>query len=170
MKLEDLEFSVRTMNVLDREGVKTLEALTDLSLIEVLRWRNVGKKTIREIRNKLKSVGKGFRDDYDRFCPSNEEILRVLSKRVEREKEHKYLYEGVIKLLYAEEARKEKRALTNERLKGKRNEAFFKSVRKKIDEMMKNATKVSMVADLGELSGMIRKHLLKEEALSDEGA
>jgi DNA-directed RNA polymerase subunit alpha len=53
MRIEDLDFSVRTVNCLKKEGITTVGELASLSEDELLRLRNFGKKSLTEVREKL---------------------------------------------------------------------------------------------------------------------
>tara|TARA_R110002020_G_C15978563_1_gene748244 strand:+ start:24 stop:683 length:660 start_codon:yes stop_codon:yes gene_type:complete len=51
--IEDAEFSVRTHNCLTQAGFKHLEALVHMTDRDLLKYKNMGLKSIREIRKKL---------------------------------------------------------------------------------------------------------------------
>ena len=53
MPVEKLELTVRAMNVLDKEGIKTLGELVQKTEDEIANMRNVGKKCLTEIQEKL---------------------------------------------------------------------------------------------------------------------
>jgi DNA-directed RNA polymerase alpha subunit len=55
--IKNLEFSIRTQNVLDGLGIKTVNQLTELTELDLLRVRNCGKKCLQEIKQVLDSVG-----------------------------------------------------------------------------------------------------------------
>lgn len=60
MSIEDLELSVRSFNCLKRAGISTVEDLTNKSEAEMMKVRNLGKKSLDEVTNKLHSLGLDF--------------------------------------------------------------------------------------------------------------
>ena len=61
--IEDLDFSVRAYNCLKRANVNTLGDLIDKSENEMMRIRNLGKKSLKEVMDKVKEMGLRFRDE-----------------------------------------------------------------------------------------------------------
>ena len=61
--IDDLELSVRAYNCLKRAGILTLHDLVDKSENEMMKIRNLGKKSLKEVIDKVKSMGLNFRDD-----------------------------------------------------------------------------------------------------------
>jgi len=61
MPIEELDLSVRSYNCLKRAGIQTVEELTQKTKEEMIRVRNLGKKSLKEVEDKLISLGKGFR-------------------------------------------------------------------------------------------------------------
>lgn len=61
--IDDLDFSVRAYNCLKRAGVNTLGDLTSKSEIEMMKIRNLGKKSLKEVIEKIKDMGLRFRED-----------------------------------------------------------------------------------------------------------
>lgn len=57
MSIENLELSVRCKNCMSRLSVKRLCELTALSIEDIAKTRNVGKKSIEEIESKLGEIG-----------------------------------------------------------------------------------------------------------------
>lgn len=55
--IESLDFSPRTYNVLKRGGIETLEQLTDKYEYEFYKIRNLGRKSLLEIKSILKERG-----------------------------------------------------------------------------------------------------------------
>ena len=60
MSIEDLELSVRSFNCLKRAGIANVEDLTNKSEAEMMKVRNLGKKSLDEVTNKLHSLGLDF--------------------------------------------------------------------------------------------------------------
>ena len=63
MSIEDLELSVRSFNCLKRAGISTVEDLTNKSESDMMKVRNLGKKSLDEVTNKLHALGLDFRRD-----------------------------------------------------------------------------------------------------------
>ena len=63
MSIEDLELSVRSFNCLKRAGISTVEDLTNKSEADMMKVRNLGKKSLDEVTNKLHVLGLDFRRD-----------------------------------------------------------------------------------------------------------
>ena len=61
--IEDLELSVRSYNCLKRAGINSISDLTDRSELDMMKVRNLGRKSLDEIRDKLTERGLGFRKD-----------------------------------------------------------------------------------------------------------
>ena len=61
--IEDLDFSVRAYNCLKRANINTLGDLIDKSENEMMRIRNLGKKSLKEVMDKVKEMGLRFCDE-----------------------------------------------------------------------------------------------------------
>lgn len=55
--IEALRLTIRAFNILRREGVITVQDLTRKAEVEVAEYRNMGKKTLDEIKEKLATYG-----------------------------------------------------------------------------------------------------------------
>lgn len=62
MPIEDLELSVRSYNCLKRAGITTVAELTQKTEDEMMKVRNLGKKSLKEVKEKLIEQGLSFRD------------------------------------------------------------------------------------------------------------
>ena len=60
MTIEELELSVRSFNCLKRAGISTVEDLTNKTENEMMKVRNLGKKSLEEVTAKLRSLGLDF--------------------------------------------------------------------------------------------------------------
>ena len=60
--IEDLDLSVRSYNCLKRANIGTVLELTEKSEEEMMKVKNLGKKSLKEIKEKLQSIGLSFRD------------------------------------------------------------------------------------------------------------
>ena len=63
MTIEDLDLSVRSYNCLKRAGINTLQDLTAKSEAEMMRVRNLGRKSLEEVKNKLADLGLSLRQE-----------------------------------------------------------------------------------------------------------
>ena len=61
--IDDLDLSVRAYNCLKRAGILTLHDLVDKSENEMMKIRNLGKKSLKEVIDKVKNMGLNFRND-----------------------------------------------------------------------------------------------------------
>ena len=57
MTIEDLDMSVRSFNCLKRAGIDTVEDLTNRTEEDMIKVRNLGKKSLEEVIQKLHSLG-----------------------------------------------------------------------------------------------------------------
>lgn len=65
MKIEDMDFSVRSYNCLKRANIHTVEDLTNKSKDEMLKVRNLGKKSLDEVIQKLEAFGLSLKKKED---------------------------------------------------------------------------------------------------------
>ena len=61
MPIEELELSVRSYNCLKRAGIATVDDLANKSEADMMKVRNLGKKSLDEVINKLHSLGLDFK-------------------------------------------------------------------------------------------------------------
>ena len=61
--IEELELSVRSFNCLKRAGIATVEDLTNRSENDMMKVRNLGKKSLDEVIAKLHSLGLNFAEE-----------------------------------------------------------------------------------------------------------
>lgn len=61
MTIEELDLSVRSFNCLKRAGIDTVEDLTNRTEEDMIKVRNLGKKSLEEVIQKLHSLGLDFR-------------------------------------------------------------------------------------------------------------
>ena len=62
VSIEDLDFSVRSSNCLKRAGITNVAELTEKTEAEMTKVRNMGKKSLKEVKEKLASMGLSFKD------------------------------------------------------------------------------------------------------------
>ena len=65
MTIEDLDMSVRSFNCLKRAGIDTVEDLTKRTESEMIKFRNLGKKSLDEVIQKLHSLGLELKHEDD---------------------------------------------------------------------------------------------------------
>ena len=63
MTIEELDLSVRSYNSLKRAGINTVQELTDKSEADMMRVRNLGRKSLEEVKNKLNDLGLSLRQE-----------------------------------------------------------------------------------------------------------
>ena len=61
--IEDLDFSVRAYNCLKRAGIHTLQDLINKSENDMMKIRNLGKKSLKEVLDKIKELGLDLKED-----------------------------------------------------------------------------------------------------------
>ena len=61
MSIDDLDLSVRSNNCLRRAGINTVEELTQKSEEDMMKVRNLGKKSLDEVKKKLSDLGLSLR-------------------------------------------------------------------------------------------------------------
>ena len=61
MTIDELELSVRSYNCLKRANINTVEELTEHSEEDMMKVRNLGKKSLDEVKKKLAELGLGLR-------------------------------------------------------------------------------------------------------------
>ncbi len=65
MTIEDLELSVRSFNCLKRASINTVEELTQRSEEDMMKVRNLGMKSLVEVKNKLAEIGLSLKPNDD---------------------------------------------------------------------------------------------------------
>jgi DNA-directed RNA polymerase subunit alpha len=61
MTIEELDLSVRSYNCLKRAGINTVQELTERSMDDMMKVRNLGKKSLEEVQKKLAELNLGLR-------------------------------------------------------------------------------------------------------------
>jgi len=57
MTIEELDLSVRSFNCLKRAGINTVQELTEKTEEDMMKVRNLGKKSLEEVQHKLADLG-----------------------------------------------------------------------------------------------------------------
>ena len=65
MTIEELDLSVRSFNCLKRAGINTVNDLIGKSAEEMMKVRNLGKKSFDEVKEKLQSLGYDLSSEED---------------------------------------------------------------------------------------------------------
>ena len=63
MSIDELELSVRSFNCLKRAGINTVEELANKTPEDMMKVRNLGRKSLDEVLNKLKDLGLHLKSD-----------------------------------------------------------------------------------------------------------
>lgn len=61
--IDDLELSVRAYNCLKRAAINNVQDLVNKSENEMMKIRNLGRKSLKEVMDKIKEMGLSFRND-----------------------------------------------------------------------------------------------------------
>ena len=61
--IEELDLSVRSYNCLKRAGINTVFDLTEKTEPEMMKVRNLGRKSLEEVKVKLADLGLGLKND-----------------------------------------------------------------------------------------------------------
>ena len=61
MTIEELDLSVRSYNCLKRAGIQTVQELASKTEDDMIKVRNLGKKSLKEVKEKLNELGLGFK-------------------------------------------------------------------------------------------------------------
>lgn len=95
--IQELELSVRASNCLRKLGIKTLNELANKDKLKMLRVRNLGKKTLFELRRILHSFGLSFRNDnllIDSPDSNKKKTFKNRSKRLRKTRKTYCLFLG----------------------------------------------------------------------------
>lgn len=65
MTIEELDLSVRSYNCLKRAGINTVEDLTNKTEEDMIKVRNLGRKSLEEVINKLNNLGLYLKKEED---------------------------------------------------------------------------------------------------------
>ena len=63
MTIEELDLSVRSFNCLKRAGINTVGELIDKTDAEMMKVKNLGKKSLEEVNAKLESMNLKLREE-----------------------------------------------------------------------------------------------------------
>ncbi len=63
MTIEELDLSVRSYNCLKRAGINTVQELTNKTEADMMKVRNLGRKSLEEVKAKLNDLGLSLRKE-----------------------------------------------------------------------------------------------------------
>jgi len=63
--IDDLDLSVRSYNCLKRAGISSVEELVKMTEEEMMKVRNLGRKSLEEVQQKLEELGLSLRASDD---------------------------------------------------------------------------------------------------------
>ena len=63
MTIEELDLSVRSYNCLKRAGINTVQELANKTEQEMIKVRNLGRKSLEEVKIKLQELELGFKEE-----------------------------------------------------------------------------------------------------------
>lgn len=78
LKINEIELSVRSTNCLETANIDTIGELVLMPEIEMLRFRNFGKKSLTEIKQKLDELGLCLGMDLSKYGITRENIRQVI--------------------------------------------------------------------------------------------
>lgn len=86
LKINEIELSVRSTNCLNSAHILTIGALVVNQESEMLKYRNFGKKSLNEIKDKLHEMNLSLGMDLSRYGITKDNINEVLKKYEQEEK------------------------------------------------------------------------------------
>lgn len=86
LKINEIELSVRSTNCLNSAQIQTIGELVVNHESEMLKYRNFGKKSLNEIKDKLNEMGLSLGMDLSRYGINKDNVKDVLSKYEKEEK------------------------------------------------------------------------------------
>ncbi len=83
LKIDEIELSVRSTNCLAGADISTIGELVVMPESEMLRFRNFGKKSLTEIKEKLEEMGLGLGMDLSRYGINRDNIKTIINSYLE---------------------------------------------------------------------------------------
>lgn len=87
LKIDEIELSVRSTNCLKTASVETIGELVVMPEIEMLKFRNFGKKSLTEIKQKLSDMGLSLGIDLSKYGINRDNVKALIIKYLEGEGE-----------------------------------------------------------------------------------
>ncbi|NGX63067.1 MAG: DNA-directed RNA polymerase subunit alpha [Candidatus Anoxychlamydiales bacterium] len=88
LKITEIELSVRSTNCLASAHIDTIGELVVMPESDMLRFRNFGKKSLTEIKEKLTDLGLSLGMDLSKYGITQENIKSVIQKHLEEKKDN----------------------------------------------------------------------------------
>lgn len=79
LKINEIELSVRSTNCLENANIETIGELVVMPEIEMLRFRNFGKKSLTEIKQKLDDLGLSLGMDLGKYGITRDNIKQIIA-------------------------------------------------------------------------------------------
>ena len=83
LRIDEIELSVRSTNCLAQANISTIAELVIMPEQKMLGFRNFGKKSLNEIKDKLEEMGLHLGMDLSRFKINHENVKEVVEKYLE---------------------------------------------------------------------------------------
>ena len=87
LKINEIELSVRSTNCLSGAQIETIGELVVMPESEMLRFRNFGKKSLTEIKQKLSDMGLSLGMDLTKYGITRDNIKSLIEKYLDEKKE-----------------------------------------------------------------------------------
>ncbi len=87
LKISEIELSVRSTNCLSGANIETIGELVIMPEIDMLRFRNFGKKSLTEIKQKLHEMGLSLGMDLSKYSITRENIKSIMDIFLEEKKD-----------------------------------------------------------------------------------
>ncbi len=88
MTIEELDLSVRSYNCLKRAGINTVQELTEKTEADMMKVRNLGRKSLEEVKEKLAASGLSLRKR--RLIKIKKEDIQLWVVEVQRSSAHRH--------------------------------------------------------------------------------
>lgn len=95
IKIADIGFSTRIYNVLNREGIKTLDELLNMTYTEVLNLRNMGDRSAQEIVQYLEGKGLKLKEEKQQERAKEDENATSKGNTDEMQEQHKKVADSI---------------------------------------------------------------------------
>lgn len=79
LKIDEIELSVRSTNCLQNASIETIGELVVMPETEMLRFRNFGKKSLTEIKQKLDDLGLSLGMDLNKYGITRDNIKQIIN-------------------------------------------------------------------------------------------
>jgi DNA-directed RNA polymerase subunit alpha len=84
LKIDEIELSVRSTNCLSGANIATIGELVVMPEVEMLKFRNFGKKSLTEIKEKLHEMGLGLGMDLSKYGITRDNISESIQKYLDK--------------------------------------------------------------------------------------